>query len=70
MEGGLDTFTKVHHSTTHARIIAQLLTNIQGFDKFGFNVLSNGDILYREWAPNALEAYLIGEFSELFSDSV
>ncbi|KAM3455181.1 hypothetical protein MY3296_002550 [Beauveria thailandica] len=36
----------------------------KGFDKFGFKVLSNGDVRYREWAPNAVEAYLIGEFNE------
>lgn len=32
--------------------------------KFGFNVQPNGDIVYREWAPNAKETCLIGEFSE------
>ncbi|KAJ6781080.1 hypothetical protein PWT90_03061 [Aphanocladium album] len=36
----------------------------KGFDKYGFNVLSNGDIQYREWAPNAAEAYLVGDFNE------
>ncbi|KAJ2971086.1 hypothetical protein NQ176_g7866 [Zarea fungicola] len=36
----------------------------RGFEKFGFNVLSNGDIQYREWAPNATEAYLMGDFNE------
>ena len=36
----------------------------KGFNKFGFNVRENGDVVYREWAPNATEAYLIGEFSE------
>ena len=35
-----------------------------GFDKFGFVVHENGDITYREWAPNALRAYLIGDFSK------
>lgn len=33
--------------------------------KFGFNVEDNGDIVYREWAPNAIRAYLIGDFSIL-----
>jgi len=35
----------------------------QGYEKYGFIVQSNGDIVYREWAPNAMRAYLIGEFS-------
>ena len=36
----------------------------KGYQKFGFNVRSNGDVVYREWAPNATEAYLIGDFSK------
>ncbi|KAI4526579.1 glycoside hydrolase family 13 protein [Schizophyllum commune Loenen D] len=36
----------------------------KGFNKFGFNVRENGDVVYREWAPNATEAYLIGEFND------
>ena len=35
----------------------------KGKEKFGFVVSGNGDITYREWAPNALRAYLIGDFS-------
>lgn len=35
----------------------------KGYEKFGFNVSENGDIVYREWAPNAMRAYLIGDFS-------
>lgn len=35
----------------------------RGYEKFGFNVDGNGDITYREWAPNALRAFLIGDFS-------
>ncbi len=35
----------------------------RGNEKFGFNVHGNGDTTYREWAPNALRAYLIGDFS-------
>ncbi len=35
----------------------------KGFEKFGFNVHGNGDITYREWAPNVTKAYLIGDFS-------
>jgi len=41
---------------------------IQGYEKFGFNVNSKGDITYREWAPNAVQAHLIGDFSELYTD--
>ncbi|TQS33867.1 hypothetical protein Golomagni_05774 [Golovinomyces magnicellulatus] len=35
----------------------------KGFDKFGFNVHDDGTIVYREWAPNAVEAFLTGEFN-------
>ncbi|KAK6356992.1 alpha-1,4-glucan branching enzyme [Orbilia javanica] len=31
----------------------------RGYERFGFNVLKNGDITYREWAPNAETAHLI-----------
>lgn len=39
------------------------LRRIQGTEKFGFNVDEKGNITYREWAPNAKEAFLTGEFS-------
>jgi len=35
----------------------------KGYEKMGFNISSNGDITYREWAPNATAANLIGDFS-------
>jgi 1,4-alpha-glucan branching enzyme len=35
----------------------------KGTEKFGFNVDSNNNIVYREWAPSAIEAYLIGDFN-------
>ena len=35
----------------------------KGFLRYGFNVQENGDIVYREWAPNATQAFLIGDFS-------
>jgi 1,4-alpha-glucan branching enzyme len=38
---------------------------MQGYEKFGLNVNEKGDITYREWAPGANEAYLIGDFSML-----
>jgi hypothetical protein len=37
----------------------------RGYETYGFQVLKNGDISYREWAPNAETAALIGDFSEL-----
>ena len=36
----------------------------RGYERFGFNVRPNNEIVYREWAPNAKEACLIGEFSK------
>ncbi|TFK68215.1 glycoside hydrolase family 13 protein [Pluteus cervinus] len=36
----------------------------QGYLKFGLNLGPKGEVIYREWAPNAQEAYLIGEFNE------
>ncbi|KAI0137177.1 family 13 glycoside hydrolase [Xylariales sp. AK1849] len=35
----------------------------QGTEKFGLNVDKGNNIVYREWAPNATEAYLIGDFN-------
>ena len=35
----------------------------KGYLKFGFNVEEDGTVVYREWAPNATQAYLIGDFS-------
>ena len=40
------------------------MTTTQGYERFGFLVQPNGDVLYREWAPNALRAYLIGDFND------
>lgn len=37
---------------------------LQGTDIFGFNVDEKNNIIYREWAPNAEQAYLIGDFSK------
>ena len=36
----------------------------KGYLKFGFNAAPDGSVTYREWAPNAKEAVLIGDFSE------
>jgi 1,4-alpha-glucan branching enzyme len=41
----------------------------RGAEKFGFNVDANNNIVYREWAPNATAAYLIGDFSK-FPNSI
>lgn len=46
-----------------------LETFSRGTEKFGFVVHDNGDITYREWAPNALRAYLIGDFNEWNRDA-
>lgn len=59
-EGGLDKFSRVG--------TPQLMRNpntdlFQGFEKFGINVDSQNNITYREWAPNATQAFFIGEFS-------
>lgn len=46
-------------------------TSEQGFDKFsrgylsyGFQIKANGDITYKEWAPGAETAALVGDFSK------
>ncbi|KAI1343713.1 alpha amylase [Xylariaceae sp. FL0016] len=35
----------------------------RGAETFGLNVDKDNNIVYREWAPNATEAYLIGDFN-------
>lgn len=35
----------------------------RGYEKFGFQISTEG-ITYREWAPNAKEAFLFGDFSK------
>lgn len=42
---------------------------MQGYERFGFHVQQNGDVVYREWAPNALRAYLIGDFNNWDRDA-
>ncbi|KAK4633814.1 1,4-alpha-glucan-branching enzyme [Fulvia fulva] len=41
----------------------------RGYEKFGFNITQDGTINYREWAPFALRAYLIGDFNGWNRDS-
>lgn len=36
----------------------------RGYNKYGFTVAEDGTITYREWAPGAEEAVLIGDFSQ------
>ncbi|OJJ77151.1 hypothetical protein ASPBRDRAFT_165825 [Aspergillus brasiliensis CBS 101740] len=35
----------------------------RGYERYGLNVNANGDITYREWAPNAVKAELVGDFN-------
>ena len=36
----------------------------RGYERFGFNEQLDGGIRYAEWAPGAVAASLIGDFSE------
>ncbi|KAG9018996.1 alpha-1,4-glucan branching enzyme [Tulasnella sp. 427] len=35
----------------------------RGYERFGFQVFSDGTISYHEWAPNAVKATLVGDFN-------
>lgn len=39
----------------------------RGYESFGLHAQPNGDVHYREWAPNAVTASLTGDFSALRS---
>ncbi|KAI1622105.1 1,4-alpha-glucan-branching enzyme [Exophiala viscosa] len=41
----------------------------RGYETFGFTFSTDGDIVYREWAPNAEQAFLVGEFNNWNRDS-
>ncbi|PHH65405.1 hypothetical protein CDD81_2509 [Ophiocordyceps australis] len=41
----------------------------KGGERFGFNVNNKNEIVYREWAPNAKEAFLVGDFNGWDRDS-
>ncbi|KAL0258690.1 atp2, beta subunit of the F1 sector of mitochondrial F1F0 ATP synthase [Diplodia seriata] len=41
----------------------------RGYEKFGIHVNDDNSITYREWAPNALRAYFIGDFNGWNRDS-
>jgi 1,4-alpha-glucan branching enzyme len=64
-EGGLDKFSKVGMNPSAPNQLARANNrhSFQGYETFGLNAQPNGDIKYREWAPNAVEASLVGDFS-------
>ncbi|KAG0758859.1 hypothetical protein G6F16_000510 [Rhizopus arrhizus] len=35
----------------------------RGYEYYGFNVLQDNSVMYREWAPNAVTASLVGDFN-------
>lgn len=35
----------------------------KGYKYYGFNILEDNSVMYREWAPNAVTASLVGDFS-------
>ncbi|TVY47288.1 1,4-alpha-glucan-branching enzyme [Lachnellula occidentalis] len=41
----------------------------RGTEKFGFNLDKDNNITYREWAPNATQAFLIGDFNDWSRES-
>jgi 1,4-alpha-glucan branching enzyme len=66
-EGGFDKFSRVRFRSSNIFVLLlawwTLIPFLQGYESFGLIVLANGDIWYREWAPNAVDAHLIGDFS-------
>lgn len=46
-----------------------LLKFAEGYRYYGFNLSSSGEIVYREWAPNAVHATLTGDFNHWNRDS-
>ncbi|KAM0793776.1 alpha-1,4-glucan branching enzyme [Microbotryomycetes sp. NB124-2] len=59
-----------HRNSTFESWVKRINDSEGGFDKFsksyqryGIHAQPNGDIVYREWAPNAETAALIGEFN-------
>jgi len=41
----------------------------RGYEKYGFTFGADGSITYREWAPNAEQAFLIGDFNNWSRDA-
>lgn len=62
-EGGLAKFTKVRGPSLSGLRLRSLTRIAKGADIFGLNVDEHNNIIYREWAPNAQQAFLIGDFS-------
>jgi 1,4-alpha-glucan branching enzyme len=60
-EGGLEKFSRVCDPIPS--LASHILTCLKGKEKFGLNIDKQNNITYREWAPNATQAFLIGEFS-------
>jgi 1,4-alpha-glucan branching enzyme len=46
-----------------------LLEFAHSYNKFGLNINQDGDLEYREWAPNAKEVSLFGDFNKWNRDS-
>lgn len=36
----------------------------RGYEYYGLNVQKDNSVVYREWAPNAVTASLVGDFSK------
>jgi 1,4-alpha-glucan branching enzyme len=64
-EGGLDKFSKVSPLWCQDRVssYADSHVSLQGAEIFGIRMKEDNSIVYREWAPNAIKASLIGDFS-------
>ena len=68
-EGGLEEFSMVRFRSKAALAPADLTAcraraaETQGYRKYGFNREGNA-IVYREWAPAAAAASLIGDFND------
>ncbi|KAG9054096.1 alpha-1,4-glucan branching enzyme [Serendipita sp. 407] len=41
----------------------------RGYERYGLNVGPNNEVIYREWAPNAVKASLIGDFNDWSRDT-
>ncbi|KUI73746.1 1,4-alpha-glucan-branching enzyme [Cytospora mali] len=50
-------------------ITTPLTVPSQGTEIYGFNVDDDNNVVYREWAPNAQQAFLIGDFNGWNRDS-